>query len=54
MDIDESKKPHRKKQAGAKLAKKAKKDVDPTAAKPKNPKAFTFNSIKKTERAVRR
>ncbi|ESN99952.1 hypothetical protein HELRODRAFT_192665 [Helobdella robusta] len=51
--INENKKPHRKKQAGAKLNKKKntkKEDV----VKPKNVKAFAFHSIKKAERAVRR
>ena len=53
--FDESKRPHRKRQAGPKYdKKKSKDDAEKNVVKPKNPKAYSFHSLKKTERAVRR
>ncbi|XP_029679284.1 ribosome biogenesis protein BMS1 homolog [Formica exsecta] len=56
MDDDTVKhKSHRDRNAGRKAEKKkAKKEQDTTSDKPKNPKAFTFNSAIKAERKFRR
>jgi len=53
---NQSKKAHRKRQAGGKVDKKKKKSPieEGLSAKQRNPKAFAFQSVNKVARQVRR